>query len=344
MPPKGKLPAAAIAEIETWIKNGAVWPGEGTAASLSVGFTDAHNKHWAFQPLAKVAVPAGTDINPIDRFLRTKAGAIKPAVPADARTLARRLSLDLVGLPPEPQRVTGFERAFTADPDTAVAVYVEELQRSPHYGERYGRHWLDVVRFADTNGSEVDHAMANAWRYRDYVIRSFNDDKPWNDFLSEQIAGDLMNTPDGLVATGFLLLGPKALAELDKEKLALDVVDEQIDTIGKSMLGLTLGCARCHDHKFDPILAKDYYALAGIFRSTASLDLTKRVATWMEQPLAANDATRVEALSQAIQVLRSERVKLAAMAKSAMPPAAKRSFTLIEAENFTKANVRVDRD
>ena len=350
MPPKGKLPDAVVTDLTEWVKRGAPWPGAtGPAAKAEGGITDEMRKHWAFQPIRRHQVPGDRKQetpNPIDAFLLAKLAekGLAYSSPADARTLARRLSFDLTGLPPAPERVAAFVTAHAADPRAAVSDYVAELLASPRYGERWGRHWLDVARYADTNGSEVDHAMANAWRYRDYVIRAFNDDKPFDQFVREQVAGDLLGTPDGLVASGFLVLGPKALAELDKEVFLNDVADEQLDTVGKAFVGLTLGCARCHDHKFDPVTAKDYAALAGIFKSAKSVDVSKRVATWTERPLAGGDPARAAELDRRIVELRAERAKAAATKSGPPVLAAGAKFLLIEAEDFTTSNVRVDRD
>lgn len=321
--------------------------------------------HWAFQPVAPVQPPsvegaayAAFVKSDVDRFVvqRMEQAKILPAPAASAASLARRLSLDLIGLPPTPERVGQFCLAYDQDPDGAVGQYVDELLASPHYGERWGRHWLDVARYADTNGSEVDHAMAHAWRYRDYVVRSFNDDKPYDEFLREQIAGDLMeqerggspdsHASDQLTATGFLMLGPKALAELDKRKLLADVTDEQIDTMGRAMLGLTLGCARCHDHKFDPISARDYYALAGIFQSCQVLDTSKRVATWIERPLTRQESDRHRELSQRIAALQEERDEMVSEDKRRMARAvlaAEAPFVVVEAEDFVRGNLVIDR-
>ena len=169
---------------------------------------------------------------------------------------------------------------------------IHTLIATPQYGERWARHWLDVVRYADSNGLDENAAHANAWRYRDYVVNAFNADKPYDQFLIEQIAGDRLETNDAarrrelFIATGFLSLGPKVLAEPDKVKMEMDIIDEQIDTLGKALLGLTLGCARCHDHKFDPIPTADYYALAGIFKSTKTMESLKTIAKWHENPVA----------------------------------------------------------
>ena len=211
---------------------------------------------------------------------------MSPAPPADKRTLIRRVTFDLTGLPPTPEEID----AFLADdrPD-AFARLVDRLLASPAYGERWGRHWLDVARYADSNGLDENVAHGNAWRYRDYVVAAFNRDKPFDQFVVEQLAGDLLpgrrsrpQRHEQLIATGFLALGPKVLAEVDEAKMQMDIVDEQIDTVGRAFLGLTLGCARCHDHKFDPIDTADYYGLAGIFKSTRTMEHFKKVARWHE--------------------------------------------------------------
>ena len=214
---------------------------------------------------------------------------------ADKRTLIRRATFDLIGLPPTPAEID----AFLADKsEQAFARVIDRLLNSPHYGERWGRHWLDVARYADSNGLDENVAHGNAWRYRDYVVQSLNSDKPYNEFLIEQLAGDQLDSGDDislrhqrLIATGFLVLGPKVLAEVDKAKLEMDIVDEQIDTIGRSLMGLTLGCARCHEHKFDPIGSDDYYALAGIFKSTRTMETLKTVARWNENVIALPEDT-----------------------------------------------------
>jgi hypothetical protein len=219
---------------------------------------------------------------------RLEAVGLAPAAAADRRTLIRRATFDLIGLPP-----TGAEvAAFVDDPSPdAYANVIDRLLASPRYGERWGRHWLDVARYADSNGLDENVAQANAWRYRDYVINALNRDKPYDEFVREQVAGDLIPSDDPavrnerLVATGFVSLGPKVLAEVDKTKMEMDIIDEQIDTIGKALLGLTFGCARCHDHKFDPVSTKDYYALAGVFKSTHTMDSLATIARWHEHPL-----------------------------------------------------------
>ena len=372
MPPKKRLSATQVADLTEWVKRGAVWPGDaGTVVAKSEGemiFTDAHKAHWAFQPSRKSAVPQPKNAawcrTDIDRFILAKLEAVglAPAPPADARTLLRRLSFDLTGLPPAPEEVEAFlkecgvrnsEFGITesnAANNSALRIPKSAIERflaSPHYGERWARHWLDVARYADSVGSEVDHAMANAWRYRDYVVGAFNDDKPFDQFAREQIAGDLLPKPgaDALAATGFLLLGPKALADLDKPKLQADIVDEQVDTVGRAFMGLTMGCCRCHDHKFDPLPTADYYAMAGIFGSTRTMaDMSKRVVTWNERPLALADRSRVEALAKRIDALKTQRDANGAAKPAKAALAAGKDFLVIEAEDFTRGNVRVESD
>lgn len=289
MPPKSKLPDVEIKVLEKWVALGAPDPRTGGVVSTDTkAKLEEGRKHWAFQPLDSVEPPAGPARHPVDAFLlqALQARGLSPAPPADKRTLIRRATFDLTGLPPTPEEV----RAFLDDASPAAFNRVlERLLASPHYGERWGRHWLDVARYADSNGLDENVTLGHAWRYRDYVVRSFNNDKPYNDFLIEQIAGDLLpRSEDALTATGFLSLGAKVLAEPDLQKLEMDIIDEQIDTLGKAFLGMTLGCVRCHDHKFDPVLQDDYYALAAIFRSTRSLSEEKMGAIkfWHEHSLA----------------------------------------------------------
>jgi len=255
-------------------------------AAEKIALAKSH-EHWAFQPVIKPALPPVKNKawvkNPIDQFILSqleKAG-LQPATATAPHDLRRRINYALTGLPPEAKseiRDSRFE--------------INRLMATPQYGERWARHWLDVVRYADSNGLDENAAHANAWRYRDYVVEAFNTDKPFDQFLIEQIAGDLLPAKDAarrqalVTATGFLSLGPKVLAEPDKMKMEMDIIDEQIDTLGKALLGLTLGCARCHDHKFDPIPTADYYALAGIFKSTKTMDSLKTIAKWHEHSFA----------------------------------------------------------
>ncbi|HXJ58479.1 MAG TPA: DUF1549 and DUF1553 domain-containing protein [Verrucomicrobiae bacterium] len=258
------------------VAQGALAPQENPDAARS-----SHPaNHWAFQPVRPGEPPKVKNKpwprGPIDRFVLAKLeeNHLTPSREADKRVLLRRLTFDLTGLPPSPGEVDAFQRD---DSPAAVERVVDRLLASRQFGERWGRHWLDVARYADSNGSDENFTYYDAWRYRNYVIDAFERDKPFNQFVREQIAGDLLpaasqeQRDEQITATGFLVLGPKVIGDDDKEQLRMDVVDEQIDTVGKAFLGLSLGCARCHDHKFDPIPTKDYYALAGIFGSTETV-------------------------------------------------------------------------
>jgi mono/diheme cytochrome c family protein len=296
MPPDGKLKPDEIANLEAWVKAGATWPGGEVRKGPASAFTAAEKAFWAFQPLRRIEPPSfpgeGAIKSPLDAFVlsRLRAAGLKPNPPAEKRALIRRVTFDLIGLPPTPHEVDDF---LTDDSPDAFARVVDRLLASPHYGERWGRHWLDIVRYAETTANDANAVMRYAWRYRDYVIRAFNRDLPYDQFLVEQLAGDLLpaagdplTTADRVIATGFLMVGPKALAETDKEQARLDVIDDQIDVIGRAFLGLTVACARCHDHKFDPIRTADYYALAGIFRSTEVFrDEVRNASMWQEWSL-----------------------------------------------------------
>ena len=277
MPPAGKLPAEEIATLRTWIESGAHVPSAAAVSTLPKGVTAEDRKHWAFQPIRTIPAPqvkqSGWARTPIDRFILSKLEqkGIRPAPAANKYTLLRRVTFDLIGLPPTLDEMAAFQSDNSPE---AFAKVVDRLLASPHYGERWGRHWLDVARYADSTGMDEDNLYPHAWRYRDYVVRSFNEDTPYNEFIKQQIAGDLLpaKTQDerarNIVATGFLAIGPKPLAQQDRLQMIYDVVDEQIDTTTKAFLGLTVACARCHDHKFDPIPTTDYYGLASIFAST----------------------------------------------------------------------------
>jgi hypothetical protein len=295
MPPDGKLQDIQIADLVRWIEMGAPYPGSGDREVLPAEAIDSQKSDlWAFQQPARSAPPqvvrGDWPRTAIDRFILAtlEANELLPAAPADKQTLLRRATFDLTGLPPTSDEIQAF---LTDDSPNAFARVVDRLLSSPQYGERWGRHWLDVARYADSNGLDENVAHGNAWRYRDYVIDAFNNDEPYNQFVREQIAGDLLpysNVAEfnkRLIATGYLVLGPKVLAEVDKQKMEMDIIDEQIDTLGKSLLGLTIGCARCHDHKFDPISTKDYYALAGIFKSTRTMESLATIARWHENNL-----------------------------------------------------------
>lgn len=293
MPPQNKLAPAEIAALEKWIALGAPdsrtdIPTVGAPAPTGMSIAEGR-EFWAFRPIADVAPPNVRNVawihTPIDFFIAAEleAAGLSPAPPADKRTLIRRATFDLTGLPPTPAEIDEFLRDQSPN---AFSRVVDRLLASPEYGVRWGRHWLDVARYADSNGLDENLAYGNAWRYRDYVVRSFNDDKPFDRFLIEQLAGDQLPDADRetQTATAFLALGAKVLAEPDRVKLQLDTIDEQLDTIGKAFLGMTIGCARCHDHKFDPLKQTDYYALAAIFKSTLTIDASKggSVKQWYE--------------------------------------------------------------
>ncbi len=277
MPPMGKLKVEEIENIAAWVKLGAPWPGADQAAAPAQTVNPPHEfsadqkKFWAFQPVTHVTPPATVDLkwvhNEIDRFIsaKLKEKGLKPSPRADKTTLLRRATFDLTGLPPTLEEI---ERFQADNSPAAFEKVVDRLLASPHYGERWGRHWLDIARYADSTGNDEDHRYPYAWRYRDYVIDAFNRDVPYDQFVREQLAGDLMKNTRGIVATGFLALGAKALAQQDKQKMMYDIYDEQVDVTSRAFIGLTMACARCHNHKFDPILTKDYYSFVSIFAST----------------------------------------------------------------------------
>ncbi len=283
MPPKEKLKDREVAILTRWVQLGLPWPEKSNALRAGKPFqiTEEQRQFWAFQPVRPVQPPpvrdAGWCRTELDRFVLAalEARGLRPAPPADRRTLLRRVTFDLTGLPPAPEEVDAFLRDDSPD---AFAKVVDRLLASPHYGEHWGRHWLDQVRYADSfdaRGVGGAGDIANAWRYRDWVVAAFNRDLPYDRFVKEQLAGDILSQKETkgadfgpVIATEMLAIGNWGGGDADKEKLLTDIVDDQIDVVGRTFLGLTLGCARCHDHKFDPISQADYYALAGIFFST----------------------------------------------------------------------------
>ena len=289
MPPKQKLPDEQIRVLEQWVKMGAPDPrtqdaaGGTGSASVRTGAIniDEGRKFWAFQPVKKPWLPAVRTTSwprgDIDRFVleALEAKNLKPVRDADKLTLLRRVTFDLTGLPPTEKEID----AYLADATPgAFEKVVDRLLASPQFGERWGRHWLDVARYAESTGMSRNYPYQYAWRYRDYVIDSFNKDKPYDQFVMEQIAGDLMEAgaqasvrDERKIATGFLALGSKDLNERNQLQFLMDNVDEQIDVMSRSMLAMSISCARCHDHKFDPIPQTDYYGIAGIFRSSEML-------------------------------------------------------------------------
>jgi cytochrome c553 len=341
MPPRRKLSPRQISDLEQWVALGAPDPRAAAPATATAGprsrsglDLETARSFWSFRPIARPAVPEPRDAawprTDLDRFVRAaqEARGLVPAPDADRLTLLRRAAFTLTGLPPTPEEAD----AFLGDPrpdDDAFADVVDRMLDSPAFGERWGRLWLDLARFAESSGGGRTLLFKDAWRYRDYVIDSVNRDVPWDRFIREQLAGDLLPaaTPEDqgrlLVATAFLALGPTNYEEQDKKQLRFDIIDEQIDTVGKAFLGMTLGCARCHDHKFDPVPTADYYALAGIFASTRTLhNETDNVARWIETPLplpgpeAATFAALERDAAALDSSLRKARAEVAALRKS----------------------------
>jgi len=277
MPPDESLKPDEVAGLVEWIRHGATWPAEAVRPTTRSGeITAAERQFWSFQPLAHTAPPDNHDRSwprtPIDRFIlaRLETEHFHPVGPADKRTLIRRATFDLTGLPPRPDDV---EKFASDESPVAFAKVVDRLLASPAYGERWGRHWLDVVRYADTAGETADYPVREAYRYRNYVLASFNADKPYDRFLHEQIAGDLEAShaapeqyEELVTATGFIAVSRRF--GFDPENYQHLTIQDTIDTLGQAVLGLSLGCARCHNHKYDPVSAADYYALYGIFDST----------------------------------------------------------------------------
>ncbi len=323
MPPDSQLPPEEIKTLEEWVRLGAPWGAESADAASPVASEfdlAARSKHWSFQPLAKTTPPqvAGGDWvrTPVDRFLLQKleAAGLEPTPPADRRTLLRRVTFDLTGLPPTAAEI----EAFVGDEaPNAYEKVVNRLLGSPHYGERWARHWLDLVRFAETHGHEFDFDIPNAYRYRDYVIRAINADLPYDQFVIEHVAGDLLtqprrNPPDGInesiVATGWYFFGEAVHSPVDVRADEAIRVDNQIDVFSKTFLGLTVSCARCHDHKFDAISTKDYYALAGYLQSSR----------YQQAPIDAPQQS--EAIVEQLTAVKNERRRLGLeTAKSIMP-------------------------
>ena len=287
MPPDQLLPNQMVKDFERWIDEGAIIPV--TPHSMAES-----GEHWSLRP---IRIPSPPDLDdhlwiqtPIDHFIlhRLQENNLTPSSAADRRTLLRRITYDLVGLPPALDELESF---MLDHGPYAIERVIDRLLASPHYGERWGRHWLDVVRYADTTANDGNFVMRYAWRYRNYVIDALNRDLPYDAFIVEQIAGDLLpqtgqtsTDTRRTIATGFLMLGPKGLAEADKEQLRLDIADEQLDVIGRGFMALTISCARCHDHKFDPIPTQDYYSLAGILRGIEVINgNTGPTSMWYEQ-------------------------------------------------------------
>ncbi len=300
MPPDDQLTRQQIADLETWVAQGAYDPRSGALDARTSSKIDIEEGRlfWAFvpsrltllgePPMQNAALEGFVPEGPIDSMMvrQWSEQGLSPVSQADRRTLLRRLTFDLTGLPPSLEEMETFLGDRSPD---ALDRVIDRLLASPAYGERWGRHWLGVARYADSNGMDENIAHGNAWRYRDWVVRSFNEDLPYGDFVTAQLAGDLLPASDSQplmadrkIATGFLSLGPKVLAEVDETKMEMDIIDEQVETVGRAFMGLTMGCARCHDHKFDPIRTDDYYAMAGIFKSTKTMEHFTKIAKWNE--------------------------------------------------------------
>jgi hypothetical protein len=338
MPPKSKLPDANVADFITWVKSGAPWP-ENTAAKADLGDRSlgdqrpsgkgrfdlkARKKPWSLEPLKNQGIPVVKNKDwprsSIDPFILAKleSAGLLPSSPADKRALIRRVTYDLIGLPPTAAEIDDFLRDESPD---AFARVVDRLLASPHYGERWGRHWLDLVRYAETTGHEYDFELPEAYVYRDYVIRALNADVPYDQLVIEHIAGDLLWEPrrhpkdgfnESVLGTGFWFLGESAHSPVDIRADESDRIDNQIDVLGKTFLGLTVACARCHDHKFDPISTKDYYALMGYLESSrmqrAFIDPPERTANFRLKHL--NDELQAQAAEMTAASLKRQVEKL----------------------------------
>lgn len=335
MPPKKKMADAERAVLAEWIKMGAPDPrtGESLVKKQEGLSIEEGRKFWSYVPVKKPALPDVQDAkwsrHDLDRFVLSKieSAGLQPAADAAPEALARRIYFNLIGLPPTEEQMEAFIKDAGKDREQAIAKLVDELLASPRFGETWGRHWLDAARFAESSGGGRTLLFKDAWRYRDYVIEAFNADMPFDRFVREQIAGDLLPAGDWkdrrrqLTATAFLALGPTNYEEQEKQQLRFDVIDEQLETLGRVFLGQTIGCARCHDHKFDPIPQRDYYALAGIFSSTRTLlNYSDNVARWIATPLPGDEAKEAEikAHEERVASLKNEiEVAKAALAKAA---------------------------
>ena len=327
MPLGGKLSAEEIAVLKSWIDSGADWDSSvalssdaaPASAATEKKFTDAQRNYWAFQKVVKPAVPSVKAKSwvrtPVDAFILAKLEEknLKPNPPADKITLLRRAYFDLIGLPPTPEQV----QAFLSDKSPqAFEKVVSELLASPHYGERWGRHWLDLARYADTQGFKADETRPNVWRYRDYVIDAFNRDLPYDRFIKEQIAGDELypNDPAAKIATGFNRLWPDESNLANPILMRQEILDDITDTVASVFTGLTYGCAKCHDHKFDPILQKDYYKLQAFFAGTTNADrtslLTGEQASAYQQQYAEWDAKTRDIRAAMNQILEEGRLNI----------------------------------
>lgn len=374
MPPSEQMPDSVIADFKEWINMGAPDPRVREITQFTTKITKAdieksRTEHWSFQP------PRSQNDATIDGIVakRLEKEGLKPSPAADGYTLLRRLYFDLIGLPPTPSEIQEFQTAFKSNPDSAIKAKVNQLLKMPQFGERWGRHWLDVARYAESSGSR-NTPYPHAWRYRDYVIDSFNDDTPYDRFITEQIAGDLLQIKndkewqENLIATGFLAIGVKHHDQKNPRQFMSDMVDEQIDTLTQSVIGLTVACARCHDHKYDPIPTDDYYSLAGIFHSTKTFYGTSRIAQNhrpsdllllpVQEKTASNSSNRqrIESMRQQLadldrqmkgvkgkdrRSLRNSRNRIATQLETLNPNGSVKSFAMgvQEADTMVNANI-----
>jgi hypothetical protein len=323
MPPKKALPPEQVAALEAWVKAGATWPREAAVKTASerkvFDLQKRKQQHWCWQPVLESPPPAVKNTewprSDIDRFILAKLEekGLTPAPDADRRTLLRRVTFDLTGLPPTPERVEEFVNDPSPD---ALARNVDALLASPQFGERWARHWLDLVRYAETRGHEYDPAIPNAWQYRDYVIRALNADVPYNQFAAEHIAGDLLparlnpqsGANESILGTGFWFLNEEIHSPVDIRQDEADRLDNRLDVMGKTFLGITIGCARCHDHKFDAISQRDYYAMQGFLISSGyrqarfeTLETHRQVAQQLDQTRNAARPAVLKAVADAIE-------------------------------------------
>lgn len=363
MPPNKKLSDQVREDFRRWISMGAPDPRQGQTKIVArpldpAAIAQAKRDHWSYQAVQPHDAPEVSDAdwpwNTVDQFALAKleSAGLRPADDCPPNVLIRRLTFDLIGLPPEPAEVAAFVAACRKDRSRAIENAVDRLLGSPEFGRRWGRHWMDVVRYAESTGSAVNMTYPHAWRYRDYIIDSYNDDKPFDEFLREQIAGDLLPAADDeqwaeqLVATTFLAIGPKAVNENNTAQFQADMVDEQIDAVGKAFLAQSIACARCHDHKFDPIGQTDYYAMAGMFLSSktyfgtpptsggvVSAPQNRQLSTLLQLPGAAADPVGPRYSRQEVQQMRAEvdRIEgeLAGIRRSGNPNALQQRIRLL---------------
>ncbi|MEO6738776.1 MAG: PSD1 and planctomycete cytochrome C domain-containing protein [Chthoniobacteraceae bacterium] len=360
MPPKGKLAASEIEVLEKWVAMGAPDPRvaapvvSSKARSIDI---EEGRRFWAFQPVTDPKIPSVRDeawpLDPVDRFIlaRLESAALRPAADADRYTWLRRVSFDLTGLPPTSEQVQAFIQSAIRNPQSAMESVVDRLLASKAFGERWARHWLDLTGYADQIGTSNNVFAEHAWRYRDYVITAFSADKPFDRFIREQIAGDLLplgsaeERAAAITATGFLVLGDVEIVAVDKLKMEIDLVDQQVSKMGTAFLGMTLGCARCHDHKFDPIGLQDYYGIAGIFRSTDSTYKTDNGVWSSVNASVLPETTEQQAKRARLEQAHAEKLKtLQARRETAEKEKAALAPQIAAAQNDAKAELIKKRD